>query len=68
VVLGMFREAVKGDILPGQVLIVVEWESHVAFSGDLNDPALADLYPHREKGWRIMFGISLTGLMTLDRF
>ncbi len=50
VVLGKFREAVKGDISPRQVLIVVEWESHNAFHGYLNDPALADLHPHREKG------------------
>jgi len=50
VVLGKFREAVKGDISPRQVLIVVEWESHNAFRGYLNDPSLADLHPHREKG------------------
>jgi hypothetical protein len=28
----------------------VEWESPEAFSGYVNDPALADLHPHREKG------------------
>jgi len=50
VVLGKFREVIKGDILPRQVLIVVEWESPDAFSGYLNDPGLADLHPHREKG------------------
>jgi len=50
VVLGKFREAVKGDIQPRQVLIVVEWESPEAFRGYVNDPELADLHPHREKG------------------
>jgi len=49
-VLGKFREAVKGDIQPRQVLIVVEWESPEAFRGYVNDPELADLHPHREKG------------------
>jgi uncharacterized protein (DUF1330 family) len=50
VALGKFREAVKGAISPRQVLIVVEWESPEAFRGYVNDPALADLHPHREKG------------------
>ncbi len=50
VVLGKFKEAVKGDISPRQILIVVEWVSHRAFIGYVNDPELADLHPHREKG------------------
>ncbi len=50
VVLGKFKEAVKGDIMPRQVLIIVEWESQDAFNGYLKDPKLADLHPHREKG------------------
>ncbi len=32
------------------MLIVVEWESVEAFNSYVNDPALADLHPHREKG------------------
>ncbi len=50
VVLGKFREAVKGDISPRQVLVIVEWSTRRAFQEYLDDPALADLHPHREKG------------------
>lgn len=50
VVLGKFRESVKGDIAPRQVLIVVEWKSRMAFQSYIEDPSLADLHPHREKG------------------
>ena len=50
VLLGRFREAIAGDIAPRQVIIVVEWESRAAFQGYLDDPALADLHPHREAG------------------
>lgn len=48
--LGKFREAALGDMTPRTVLILVEWESKAAFEGYCNDPALADLHPHREKG------------------
>lgn len=47
---GRFRKSVKGDIKPRTVMIVVEWESIDAFNSYCNDPALADLHPHREKG------------------
>ncbi len=50
VALGKFRELVVGEITPRSVMIVVEWESREAFEGYRNDPALADLHPHREKG------------------
>ncbi|HPA73043.1 MAG TPA: DUF1330 domain-containing protein [Spirochaetota bacterium] len=50
VALGKFRESVKGDISPRQVLIVVEWASRQAFQSYVDDPALADLHPHRERG------------------
>ncbi|HNW30086.1 MAG TPA: DUF1330 domain-containing protein [Spirochaetota bacterium] len=50
IALGRFREAVTGDIKPRRVLIHVEWKSREAFQGYLDDPALADLHPHREKG------------------
>jgi uncharacterized protein (DUF1330 family) len=50
VALGKFREAVVGEIKPRQVLILVEWESKVAFDSYCNDPKLADLHPHRVKG------------------
>ena len=50
VALGRFREAALGDIEPRQVLILVEWESKAAFDGYCNDPALAELHPHRVKG------------------
>jgi uncharacterized protein (DUF1330 family) len=50
VALGKFRRAMTGDVAPRQVLILVEWESEAAFDSYCNDPALADLHPHREKG------------------
>ncbi|WP_237132734.1 DUF1330 domain-containing protein [Pseudohongiella sp. O18] len=48
--LGKFRQAAQGDIKPRTVLILVEWESIEAFESYRNDPALADLHPHRENG------------------
>ena len=50
VALGRFREAAAGDIRPRTVLILVEWSSKEAFDGYCNDPKIADLHPHREKG------------------
>ena len=50
VALGRFREAALGDVEPRQVLILVEWDSKAAFDSYCNDPALADLHPHRVKG------------------
>lgn len=50
VALGKFREAAVGDIAPRQVLILVEWASKEAFDNYCNDPKLAELHPHREKG------------------
>ena len=50
VALGGFRESMTGDVRPRQVMILVEWRSRAAFQGYLDDPALADLHPHREKG------------------
>ncbi|MEU0463352.1 DUF1330 domain-containing protein [Amycolatopsis sp. NPDC006131] len=50
VALGKFREAATGDIAPRQVMILVEWDSPKAFESYRDDPALADLHPHRENG------------------
>ncbi|AIJ25058.1 DUF1330 domain-containing protein [Amycolatopsis methanolica] len=50
VALGKFREAATGEITPRQVMILVEWESPEAFESYRDDPALADLHPHRENG------------------
>ncbi len=50
VALGKFRESAAGEIAPRNVMIVVEWESKEAFDGYCNDPALADLHPHRVNG------------------
>lgn len=50
VALGSFRDAMLGEIAPRQVLILVEWESKAAFDSYCDDPALADLHPHRENG------------------
>jgi uncharacterized protein (DUF1330 family) len=52
VALGKFREAAAGDIQPRTVLILVEWTSKEAFDGYIQDPALADLHPHRVNGTR----------------
>ena len=48
--MGELREAVVGDITPRNVLILVEWDSRQAFDSYCNDPALADLHPHRVNG------------------
>ena len=50
VALGRFRESVTGDMTPRQVMVLVEWESRAAFDSYRDDPALADLHPHREDG------------------
>ena len=50
IALGKFREAAVGEIAPRSVLILVEWESKAAFDHYCNDPALADLHPHRVNG------------------
>lgn len=50
VALGKFREAAAGEIEPREVMILVEWESREAFDSYCNDPQLADLHPHRERG------------------
>lgn len=50
VALGKFREAAAGEIAPRTVMIVVEWASKEAFDSYCNDPALADLHPHRVNG------------------
>lgn len=52
VALGKFRESAAGGIEPRSVMIVVEWESRDAFERYCNDPALADLHPHRVNGTR----------------
>lgn len=50
VALGKLNEAAVGDIKPRHVLILVEWASKQAFESYRDDPKLADLHPHREKG------------------
>jgi len=50
VAMGSFQESLAGDIEPRQVMILVEWRSREAFDSYRNDPALADLHPHRERG------------------
>jgi uncharacterized protein (DUF1330 family) len=52
VALGKFREAAAGDIKPRSVMILVEWASKAAFDAYCNDPKIADLHPHRERGAR----------------
>jgi len=50
IALGKYHESVAGDLSPRQVFILVEWASKEAFDSYCNDPALADLHPHRENG------------------
>ena len=50
IAIGKFRESVAGDIQPRQVMLLVEWNSRQSFESYCNDPALADLHPHREDG------------------
>ncbi len=50
IALGSFDEAIVGEIEPRQVLILVEWQSRAHFDSYREDPALADLHPHREAG------------------
>jgi uncharacterized protein (DUF1330 family) len=50
VALGKFREVVAGDIKPRSVMILVEWASRASVDDYRNDPKIADLHPHREKG------------------
>ncbi len=50
VALGRFRAAAIDSIEPRSVMILVEWESIEAFESYRNDPALADLHPHRIDG------------------
>ena len=50
VALGSFHERVVGSVEARQVMILVEWESRAAFAGYREDPALADLHAHRERG------------------
>ena len=50
IALGKFEASVLGTIEPRKVLILVEWESRVAFDSYCNDPALSDLHAHRVRG------------------
>jgi uncharacterized protein (DUF1330 family) len=50
IALGKFREAVAGGIKPRTVMILVEWATKTAFDSYRNDPKIADLHLHREKG------------------
>lgn len=50
VALGRFRASATGSIEPRTVMILVEWASPEAFESYCNDPALADLHPHRING------------------
>lgn len=50
IALGRFRESLRGESEARQVFILVEWESRAALQSYLDDPVLADLHPHREKG------------------
>ena len=50
IAIGKFQEAALGDMSPRQFLILVEWESREALQSYIDDPALADLHPHRIDG------------------
>jgi uncharacterized protein (DUF1330 family) len=64
VAFGRFRDHVVGDLVPRQVLLLVEWESEESFKAFRDDPALADLHPLREDGtsayiWQTFDGLDL---------
>ncbi len=50
VALGKFNKSAAGEIKPRTVMVLAEWESMEAFEHYRNDPALADLHPHRVNG------------------
>jgi uncharacterized protein (DUF1330 family) len=50
VALGRFLDSMAGEVEGRQVLILVEWSSREAFESYRDDPSLADLHPHRERG------------------
>jgi uncharacterized protein (DUF1330 family) len=50
VAIGKFHESLAGEIKPRTAMILVEWTSKEAFDSYCNDPNIADLHPHREKG------------------
>ncbi|MGI5413802.1 DUF1330 domain-containing protein [Streptomyces chartreusis] len=50
IALGQFRQSVVGDIMPRQMLILVEWDSQKAFDSYCSDPELHGLHQHREDG------------------
>ncbi len=50
IALGDLSSAPVGDILPRQVMMLVEWEDKKGIKGYIEDPNLAALHPHREKG------------------
>ena len=60
IALGRFADAIRGEIEPRQVLILVEWKSRAHFDAYREDPELADLHPHREAGGATTSGISST--------
>ena len=50
IAIGKFKEALKGDLTPRKVMILVEWESKEAFENYINDPLLKEVHAHRENG------------------
>jgi uncharacterized protein (DUF1330 family) len=50
IAIGKYRESAAGDILPRQVLILVEWKSQAAFDSYCGDPTFAELHLHRANG------------------
>lgn len=50
VAIGKYKESLKGDLTPRPVMILVEWESQEDLQSYLNDPNLAELHSHRDKG------------------
>lgn len=50
VALGDLSSTPVGDIAPRRVMMLVEWENKAGIKGYINDPELADLHPHRDKG------------------
>src|SRR5439155_17642857 len=50
IAIGRFSESLTGQIEPRHVMILVEWTTKEALDSYRNDPALAELHGHRERG------------------
>ena len=50
IALGKLESSPVGDIEPREVMMLVQWESKQGIANYINDPEVATIHPHREKG------------------